>query len=98
MSNEIELHEEMDKAFNDIVGIDTRRKRKAMVVGSDVHKEESKRLYGDRGHKFYNEEGNLEGVIISGDDINLDELFKRGKEYEGCRLREKEWVEHRGSI
>ena len=97
-SNQIELHEEMDKAFKDIVGIDTRRERNAIVIGSDVHKEESKRLYGDRGHKFYDEEGNLEGVIISGADINPDELFKIGKEYEGCRLREKEWVEHRGSI
>ncbi|MDA8755520.1 hypothetical protein N9M98_01930 [Candidatus Pseudothioglobus singularis] len=97
-SNQIELHEEMDKAFKDIVGIETRRERNAIVVGSDVHKEEAKRVYGDRGHKFYDEEGNLEGVIISGADINPDELFKIGKEYEGCRLREKEWVEHRGSI
>ena len=97
-SNQIELHEEMDKAFKDIVGIDTRRERNAIVVGSDVHKEEAKRLYGDRGHKFFDKEGNLEGVIVSGADINPDELFKIGKEYEGCRLREKEWVEHRGSI
>ena len=98
MSHQIELHEEMDKAFKDIVGIDTRRERNAIVVGSDVHKEEAKRLYGDRGHKFYDEEGNLEGVIVSGADIKPDELFRIGKEYEGCRLREKEWVEHRGSI
>jgi hypothetical protein len=97
-SNQIELHEEMDKAFKDIVGIDTRRERKATVVGSDVHKEESKRLYGDRSHKFYDAEGNLEGVIVSGADINPDELFKLEREYEGYKLREGEWIEHRGYI
>jgi len=98
LSHQIDLHEEMDKAFKDIVGIDTRRKRKATVVGSDIHRQNSKRLYGDKGHKFYDEEGNVEGVIISGADINPDELFKLEKEYKGYRLREGEWIEHRGYI
>jgi hypothetical protein len=98
MSHQIDLHEEMDKAFKEIVGIDTRRKRKATVVGSDVHKEESKRLFGHKGHKFYDAEGKEVGVGLSGADINPDELFKLEREYEGYRLREGEWLEHRGSI
>jgi hypothetical protein len=98
LSHQIDLHEEMDKAFKDIVGIDSKRDKKATVVGSDVHKEESKRLYGDRGHKFYDEEGKEVGIGISGADINPDELFKLEKEYKGYRLREGEWIEHRGYI
>ena len=53
---QIDLHEEMDKAFKDIVEADSKRDKKATVVGSDVHKEESKRLFGDKGHKFYDAE------------------------------------------
>ena len=98
LSHQIDLHEEMDKAFKDIVGVDSKRDKKATVVGSDVHMQESKRLYGDKGHKFYDEEGNVEGVIISGADINPDELFKLEKEYKGYRLREGEWIEHKGYI
>jgi hypothetical protein len=88
----------MDKAFKDIVGVDSKRDKKATVVGSDIHRQESKRLYGDKGNKFYDEEGNLEGVIVSGADINPDELFKLEKEYKGYRLREGEWIEHKGYI
>ncbi|MDA9319786.1 hypothetical protein N9Q65_02655 [Candidatus Thioglobus sp.] len=98
LSHQIDLHEEMDKAFKDIVGVDSKRDKKATVVGSEVHMQESKRLYGDKGHKFYDEEGNVEGVIISGADINPDELFKLEKEYKGYRLREGEWIEHKGYI
>ena len=98
MSHQIDLHEEMDKAFKDIVEVDSKRDKKATVVGSDVHKEESKRLFGDKGHKFYDSEGKEEGVGVSGADINPDELFKLEREYEGYKLREGEWIEHRGSI
>ncbi|MDB4140443.1 hypothetical protein N9746_08060 [Candidatus Thioglobus sp.] len=98
LSHQIDLHEEMDKAFKDIVGVNSKRDKKATVVGSDVHRQKSKRLYGDKGHKFYDEEGNVEGVIISGADINPDELFKLEKEYKGYRLREGEWIEHKGYI
>ena len=98
LSHQIDLHEEMDKAFKDIVGVDSKRDKKATVVGSDVHRQESKSLYGDKGHKFYGEEGNVEGVIIAGADINPDELFKLEKEYKGYRLREGEWIEHKGYI
>lgn len=90
LSHQIDLHEEMDKAFRDIVGVDTKRESKTTVVGSDVHKEESMRLFGGKGRE--------EGVIVSGADINPDELFKLEKEYEGYRLREGEWIEHRGYI
>ena len=98
LSHQIDLHEEMDKAFKDIVRVDSKRDKKATVVGSDIHRQESKRLYGDKGHKFYDEEGNVEGVIISGADINPDELFKLEKEYKSYRLREGEWIEHKGYI
>jgi hypothetical protein len=98
LSHQIDLHEEMDKAFKDIVGVDSKRDKKATVVDSDVHKEESKRLFGDKGHKFYDSEGKEEGVGVSGADINPDELFKLEREYEGYKLREGEWIEHRGSI
>ena len=98
LSHQIDLLEEMDKAFKDIVGVDSKRDKKATVVGSDVHRQNSKRLYGDKGHKFYDEEGNVEGIIISGADINPDELFKLEKEYKGYRLREGEWIEHKGYI
>ena len=95
---QIDLHEEMDKAFKDIVEADSKRDKKATVVGSDVHKEESKRLFGDKGHKFYDAEGKEVGLGVLGADINPDELFKLEREYEGYKLREGEWIEHRGSI
>jgi len=98
LSHQIDLHEEMDKAFKDIVGVDSKRDKKATVVGSDVHRQESKRLYGDRGHKFYDEQGKEVGIGVSGADINPDELFKLEKEYKGYRLREGEWIEHKGYI
>ena len=98
MSHQIDLQEEMDKAFKDIVGVDSRRERKAKVVGSDIHRQEAERLYGDKGHKFYDEEGNVEGVIVSGSDINPEELFNLYDEYKGYKLREGEWIEHRGYI
>ena len=98
MSHQIDLHEEMDKAFKDIVGVDSKRDKKDTVVGSDVHKEESKRLFGDKGQKFYDEEGKEGGVGVSGADINPDELFKLEREYEDYKLREGEWIEHRGYI
>ena len=98
MSHQIDLHEEMDKAFKDIVGIDSRRERKAKVVGSDIHRQEAERLYGDKGHKLYNEEGKEEGVIVSGSDINPEELFKLDVEYRGYNLRKGEWIEHKGYI
>jgi len=98
LSHQIDLHEEMDKAFKDIVGVDSRRERKAKVVGSDIHLQNSKRLYGDKGHKVYDEEGKVEGAIVSGADINPDEFFKLEKEYKSYRLREGEWIEHKGYI
>ena len=94
ISHQIDLHEEMDKAFKDIVGVNSKRDKKATVVGSAIHLQTSNRLYGDKGHKFYDEEG----VIVSGADINPDELFKLEKEHKGYKLREVEWVEHRGYI
>ena len=98
MSNQIELHEAMDKVFKDIVKVNSKRDKKATVVGSDIHLQNSKRLYGDKGHKFFDKKGNVEGVIFSGADINLDELIKLNKEYKGYHLREGEWIEHKGFI
>ena len=98
MSNQIELNEAMDKVFKDIVKVNSKRDKKATVVVSDIHLQNSKRLYGDKGHKFFDKEGNVEGVIFSGADTNLDELIKLNKEYEGYHLREGEWIEHRGYI
>ena len=98
LSHQIDLHEEMDKAFKDIVGIKSKRKKKTTVVGSDIHRQNSKRLYADKGIKFYDEEGKAVGAIVSGADINPDEFFKLEKEYKGYRLREGEWIEHRGYI
>jgi uncharacterized lipoprotein YehR (DUF1307 family) len=98
MSNQIELHEAMDKVFKDIVRVNSKRDKKATVVGSDIHLQNSKRLYGDKGHKFFDKEGNVEGVIFSGADTNLDELIRLNKEYKGYHLREGEWIEHKGFI
>jgi len=98
LSHQIDLHEEMDKAFKDIVGIKSKRKKKTTVVGSDIHRQNSKRLYADKGIKFYDEEGKAVGAIVSGADINPDEFFKLEKEYKGYRLREGEWIEHKGYI
>ena len=98
LSNQIDLHEEMDKVFKDIAGVNARRDRKDIVVGSDVHRQESERLYGDRGIKEIDEDGNLIGMTISLSDIDPYQLFKLNKEYRGYHLREGEWVEHKGYI
>jgi hypothetical protein len=98
LSHQIDLHEEMDKAFKEIAGVDARRDSKDVVVGSDIHRQESERLYGDKGHRFYDEDGNLEGVIMAGADINPEELFKLEDEYGGYHLREGQWIEQKGYI
>ena len=98
MSHQIDLHEEMDKAFKEIAGVQAKREAKDTIVGSNTHREHSVRLYGDKGHKIYDEDGNLEGVIVKGSDINPKELFKLEDEYRGYRLREGQWIEHKGYI
>jgi len=96
MSHQIDLHEEMDKAFKDIVGVESKRDKKATVVGGSVQLQESERLYGDKGERFYNEDGSLESIIVSSGDIDPIQLLKLDKEYNGYHLREEEWVEHKG--
>lgn len=98
LSHQIDLKEEMDKAFEEIAGVKSRRDSKDTVVGSEVHRKRSERLYGDKGHKFYDEEGNVVGVAVSGADINPEELFKLEDEYSGYHLREGQWMEHKGYI
>lgn len=98
VSHKIDLYKEMDKAFKDIAGVEARIDSKDTVVDSNVHREKSERLYGNKGHKFYDEEDNLIGVAVSGADINPKELSKLEDEYSGYHLREGQWIEHKGYI
>ena len=92
MSHQIDLHEEMDKAFRGIAGVDAKRKKKKTIFNDNSYKKEQAKLY--RGKTI---EG-TEGVIVKGSDIDYEQLIKSHNEYSGYNLREGEWIEHKGYI
>ena len=92
MSHQIDLHEEMDKVFRGIAGVDTKRKKKKTIFKNNSYKKEQAKLY--RGETI---EG-TEGVVVKGSDIDYEQLMKSHNEYSGYNLREGEWIEHKGYI
>ena len=96
-SHRLDLLKEMDKAFEEVVGIKPKRDIKELKLGKKVAIKEAKRFYGDTGEWLYDEEGNLEGVIIKASST-YELINKRDKEYQGYHLRRGEWIEHKGYI
>ena len=96
-SHRVDLLEEMDKAFEEVVGIKPKRDIKGLKLGKKVAIKEAERFYGDIGEWLYDEEGNLEGIIIKASST-YELINKRDKEYQGYHLRRGEWIEHKGYI
>lgn len=93
LSHQIDLNEEMDKAFKEIAGVDARREMKKTVLKDNDYKKQQAKLY--QGEETV--EG-TEGVIIKGSNINYEQMDKLSKKYGGYHLREGQWIEHKGFI
>ncbi|MCS5549961.1 MAG: hypothetical protein NZ811_00395 [Gammaproteobacteria bacterium] len=93
LSHQIDLHEEMDKAFKEIAGVDAKREMKKTVLKDNDYRKQQAKLY--QGEETV--EG-TEGVIIKGSNINYEQMDKLSKKYGGYHLREGQWIEHKGYI
>ena len=97
-SHRLDLQIEMNNVFKELIGIPPKQDTKLPKHKIKREIAEADKLYGDRGLRYYDDEGNLEGVIVSGADINPHELFKLDDEYSYHQKRLGEWYEHKGHI
>ena len=91
MSHQIDLHEEMDRVFEEFTGVKSKRDKGKTVFNDQTKKTESNKLFNNKGETL---EG-AEGVIIKGSDINFEELMNLSEDYKGYNLREGQWRKYK---